>query len=98
MKTSGVGVARTSSCVGDPDSGISVFVGSGATLVEGTSVTDGLHAVAMTRARRKKRFFFTIVLCMAEFPFMHKHTYPRLKTPLSMGEFLLSDRIGLPTR
>jgi hypothetical protein len=79
------------SCVGDPDSGIRVLVGRGATLVEGTNVTVELQAIATKRTIEiNRRGFFTIVLCMAEFPFMLKHTHPRLITPLSMGEFLLS--------
>jgi hypothetical protein len=94
MKTSGVGVARRGSCVGDPDSGTSVFVGKGATLVEGTNVTVELQAVATKRTMEiNKRGFFTIVLYMAEVPFTLKDINQQLKTPLPLGEFLLSDRI-----
>jgi hypothetical protein len=74
-----------------------VFVGMGAGSVEGATGTDGAHAVATTRTmERQRRVFFTIVLCMAEFPFSFKHTHIEMKTPLSTGEFSLSERIGYP--
>jgi hypothetical protein len=76
MKISGVGVAGTGFCVGDPDSGISVFVGRGATLVAGTNVTVELHAVATKRTmERNRRGFFIIVLRMGDAPFRLKDTY-----------------------
>jgi hypothetical protein len=75
--------------------GIIVFVGTGAVLVEGTTVTDRSHAKDTTmNMERNKKIFFTVVLCMVEFPFMFNHIHQECKTPPSLGESLLSEWTG----
>jgi uncharacterized membrane protein YdjX (TVP38/TMEM64 family) len=68
MKTSGV-------VVGGSITGTVVLAGVGTSLV-GEIFTDTSHARVMTINReRNKKNFFTIVLCMFEFPFMPDHIH-----------------------
>jgi hypothetical protein len=66
-----MGVAEAGIKVDVSDTGIMVFVGRGAGLVGGTTVTDRSHARAttMNTERNKKAFF------MGESPFILNHTH-----------------------
>jgi len=65
-----------------------LFVGREAGLVEGATVTVRSHAMAMTMNMEiNKSGLFTIVLCMAEFPFMLIIAISNIKLPRRWGSF-----------
>jgi hypothetical protein len=62
--------------LGIGEAGTTMFVGRGAGLVEGATDTDRSQAVVTSMSMKMdKRDLFRIVLFMAEFPFILKHTH-----------------------
>jgi hypothetical protein len=72
----GIWVGANVAGMGVAEAGMVVFVGRGAGLVEGATVTDRSHAeVTMMIREMFKRGFFSSVLYMAEFPFVLDHSH-----------------------